>query len=165
MWDLPRPGLEPVSPALAGRFSTTAPPGKPCKTFFIHHNVLVNSGILKSLSWKCMLVPYKSWPAVFSQASVSFFAHHHVMSVLVFSPRWLNPPQQKCFYISITLCSSLCLTITFLTYIGEVHKSEVYNARHFYRVTHPCSHHPNEETAYYHCLRSFPNALSQSPLS
>ena len=29
MWDLPRPGLKPVSPALAGRFSTTAPPGKP----------------------------------------------------------------------------------------------------------------------------------------
>ena len=29
LWDPPRPGLEPVSPALAGRFSTTAPPGKP----------------------------------------------------------------------------------------------------------------------------------------
>ena len=29
MWDLPRPGLEPVSPALAGGLSTTAPPGKP----------------------------------------------------------------------------------------------------------------------------------------
>ena len=29
MWDLPRPGLEPVSPALAGGFSTTAPPEKP----------------------------------------------------------------------------------------------------------------------------------------
>ena len=29
MWDLPGPGLEPVSPALAGRLSTTAPPGKP----------------------------------------------------------------------------------------------------------------------------------------
>ena len=29
MWDLPRPGLIPVSPALAGRFSTTSPPGKP----------------------------------------------------------------------------------------------------------------------------------------
>ena len=29
MWDLPRPGLEPVSPALAGGFSTTVPPGKP----------------------------------------------------------------------------------------------------------------------------------------
>ena len=31
-WDLPRPGLEPVSPALAGRFSTTAPPRKPLST-------------------------------------------------------------------------------------------------------------------------------------
>ena len=29
MWDPSRPGLEPVSPALAGRVSTTAPPGKP----------------------------------------------------------------------------------------------------------------------------------------
>ena len=28
-WDPPRPGLEPVSPALAGRLSTTTPPGKP----------------------------------------------------------------------------------------------------------------------------------------
>ena len=28
MWDLPEPGLEPVSPALAGGFLTTAPPGK-----------------------------------------------------------------------------------------------------------------------------------------
>ena len=33
MWDPPRPGLEPVSPALAGRFSTTAPPGKPYMYF------------------------------------------------------------------------------------------------------------------------------------
>ena len=32
MWDLPSPGLEPVSPALAGRLSTTAPPGKPDHT-------------------------------------------------------------------------------------------------------------------------------------
>ena len=29
MWDPPRPGLEPVSPALAGGLSTTAPPAKP----------------------------------------------------------------------------------------------------------------------------------------
>ena len=38
MWDLPRPGLEPVSPALAGRFSTTAPPGKPNQDIFSHLN-------------------------------------------------------------------------------------------------------------------------------
>ena len=29
MWDLPGPGLEPVSPALADRFLATVPPGKP----------------------------------------------------------------------------------------------------------------------------------------
>ena len=35
MWDPPRPGLEPVFPALAGRFSTTAPPGKPPGAFLV----------------------------------------------------------------------------------------------------------------------------------
>ena len=34
MWDLPRPGLEPMSPALAGRFPATAPPGKPLFLLF-----------------------------------------------------------------------------------------------------------------------------------
>ena len=29
MWDLPGLGIEPVSPALAGRFLTTGPPGNP----------------------------------------------------------------------------------------------------------------------------------------
>ena len=33
--DPPRPGLEPVSPASAGRFSTTAPPGKPLFVWFL----------------------------------------------------------------------------------------------------------------------------------
>ena len=37
MWDLPRPGLEPMSPALAGGFSTTAPPGKPCISSLVRY--------------------------------------------------------------------------------------------------------------------------------
>ena len=41
MWDLPRPGLEPVSPALAGRFSTTVPPGKPYFRTFNKNATLV----------------------------------------------------------------------------------------------------------------------------
>ena len=28
MWNLPRPGIKPMSAALAGRFLTTGPPGK-----------------------------------------------------------------------------------------------------------------------------------------
>ena len=37
MWDLPRPGLEPVSPALAGGLPTTEPPGKsPLSSFLFN---------------------------------------------------------------------------------------------------------------------------------
>ena len=35
MWDSPRPGPEPASPALAGRLSTTVPPGKPQSRYFL----------------------------------------------------------------------------------------------------------------------------------
>ena len=40
MWDLPRPGLEPVSPALAGGLLTTAPPAK-YSTLIFEDSVLV----------------------------------------------------------------------------------------------------------------------------
>ena len=38
MWDLPGPGLEPVSPALAGGFSTTAPLGQSLY-FLLYHSI------------------------------------------------------------------------------------------------------------------------------
>ena len=44
MWDLPRPGLDPVSPTLAGRFSTTAPPGKPRRILIIFFLAIPGSG-------------------------------------------------------------------------------------------------------------------------
>ena len=53
MWDPPRPGLEPVSPALAGRFSTTAPPGNSPGLGFL---VLVLVFISVLLVW--LLLPY-----------------------------------------------------------------------------------------------------------
>ena len=46
MWDLPRPGLEPISPALAGGFLTTAPPGKFYISSFICHHRLVEEASL-----------------------------------------------------------------------------------------------------------------------
>ena len=54
VWDLPRPGLEPVSPALAGRFSTTAPPGKPLEDFklqFQFHYLWIDLFICSNSSW------------------------------------------------------------------------------------------------------------------
>ena len=47
MWDLPRPGLEPVSPASAGRFLTTEPPGKPY--FFL--NLFLAALGLRCTAW------------------------------------------------------------------------------------------------------------------
>ena len=54
MWDLPKPGLEPASPALAGRFSTTAPPGKPqfLKRFKNDHKLVKKGFILHKFSYK-----------------------------------------------------------------------------------------------------------------
>ena len=40
MWDLPRPGVEPVSLTLAGRFFTTELPGKPQERFFFFFKAL-----------------------------------------------------------------------------------------------------------------------------
>ena len=54
MWDLPRPGLEPASPALAGRLSTTAPPGKP------YHAVLITVAL-----WYCLKSGRVMPPALF----------------------------------------------------------------------------------------------------
>ena len=52
MWDLPRPGLEPVSPALAGGFSTTAPPGKPWHHLLISTWGMLVTSIIKVDHWK-----------------------------------------------------------------------------------------------------------------
>ena len=51
MWDPPRPGLEPVSPALAGRFSTTAPPGKPPSNIFYQPTFLGDGKLEKKLDY------------------------------------------------------------------------------------------------------------------
>ena len=56
MRDPPRPGLEPMSPALAGRFSTTVPPGKPA-------SIILNGEKLKAFPLRsgtrqgCPLLP------------------------------------------------------------------------------------------------------------
>ena len=48
MWDLPGPGLESMSPALAGRFLTTAPPGKSQDCFIIKYCSPMLTSLLNS---------------------------------------------------------------------------------------------------------------------
>ena len=45
VWSLPRPGIEPVSPALAGRFLTTGPPGKSQPATLMHTFFVVKSKV------------------------------------------------------------------------------------------------------------------------
>ena len=65
-WDLPRPGMQPVSPALAGGFLTTGTPGKSCLWSLLFKNLAYESRkgqkfstmnkyyilTLKKLKWK-----------------------------------------------------------------------------------------------------------------
>ena len=52
MWDLPRPGLEPMSPALAGGFSTTASLGKPYPCILNHIILQSNICTLRGMQGK-----------------------------------------------------------------------------------------------------------------
>ena len=62
MRDPPRPGLEPVSPASAGRLSTTAPPGKPLnQTFVLSYDFIISeasssSDVMLSFRIKCIIL-------------------------------------------------------------------------------------------------------------
>ena len=49
--DLPDPGTETTSPALAGRFFTTEPPGKPTNEPGSLETDIYQSDLLSSLTW------------------------------------------------------------------------------------------------------------------
>ena len=48
MWDLPGPGIEPMSPAWVGRFLTTAPPGK-SQQLYVCRTLVATEWVGKSL--------------------------------------------------------------------------------------------------------------------
>ena len=80
MWDLPGPGVEPVFPALAGGFLTTAPPGKPFSLFCFVFFVLFcfKLGCLSlSLSYLCILdnspLSDKCFANIYSQSMTCLF--------------------------------------------------------------------------------------------
>ena len=53
MWDLPGRGLKPLSPALAGGFLTSEPPGKPPTFTFIRAMVQVGQNQFSSVAQSC----------------------------------------------------------------------------------------------------------------
>ena len=95
MWDLPRPGLEPVSPALAGGVLTSAPPGKsPEQLLSITSSK--NLSLTSPGGVKCFL-PQGSHRIVFipSLKHIFFFWPHVWHAESQFPEKELNPcPQQ-----------------------------------------------------------------------
>ena len=94
MWDLPRPGLEPVSPELAGRFSTTAPPGKPWK-YFLKYNK----------SFEYLNSVGTSYTVIFTYRSKKIIKHIHER----------NLPFQLVYYLTMG---------TLLGWFNLIHKME-----------------------------------------
>ena len=108
MWDLPRPGLEPMSPALAGRLSMTAPPGKPLIFFWFYVSLsLVFSACYHW--WICLLVWLLSSFFLYIQIYIyiffSFFSFCEFVCVFFFV--W------SCLYsFAFTICPRV-LTVCF----------------------------------------------------
>ena len=55
MWDLPGPGLEPVSLALAGGFLTTAPPGKHTIALLFIRKVKLYLSLILNITLHCKI--------------------------------------------------------------------------------------------------------------
>ena len=92
MWDLPRPGLEPESPALAGGFLTSVPPGKPKPTFLNKQGLVseqkhkVSSQLGGFSSW--------GWPHALTNQ------HPELVSILLIS--WTRARSQTLNILALT---------------------------------------------------------------
>ena len=93
MWDLPGPGLEPMSPALAGRFLTTVPPGKPHFHFWTSEHVKIN---LPYVGNKCHL-------RIFTQFFTSLSLEQHGRSISLCPWEVLQVPLQHSYIHIVSL--------------------------------------------------------------
>ena len=97
MWDLPRAGIEPISPALAGRFLTTGPPGSPLPLLLTVVSQMPRAPKEGGLGWKSLRPPQSS-EKVSARAS-------HVLQ------EWTAPGLLSCLVILRTTQENLGLGV------------------------------------------------------
>ena len=90
MWDLPGLGIEPMSPALAGGFLTTVPPGKHSGLFFLF--VFVGVFLLYTYFNFCT-GKEKEIMGTFDSIKIKAFSHPKVM--------FSSAAFMTCFYVKI----------------------------------------------------------------
>ena len=97
MWDLPRSGIEPMSPALADGFLTIAPPGKspPCITFAFYLHMQLDSRAI--FMEERSMFRYQFW--LFGVNRISFAVIKAILRgwVQVLFPNWSTPSPLLCF--------------------------------------------------------------------
>ena len=138
MWNFPRPGVKPISPALAGGFLTTGPPGKSsgsltyhfftctqfclCRTYF--SGLYIKSVILKSYvsDWKKSFVWFLN--ALTREQildAVMFYCFKTIISGL-YGCRGVLPcysfVDNPFFLLTLKLCVC-CLAVLFLFILGS----------------------------------------------
>ena len=83
MWDPPRPGLKPVSPALAGRFLTTVPPGKPLMLLLMLNYAAV---FLRTLWVRYCCPHFCRFFFFFNKVSLIFFLKIFILFIYLVAP-------------------------------------------------------------------------------
>ena len=114
MWNLPRPGFQPLSPALAGRFLSTGPPGKSCLPFCIRtfpilflpsqwFSLLLTWLIPLSLMCICAWLHAKSCPTLCNPMNCTtpgFLVLHYLQKFAQTHVHWVNDAIQPCQALS-----------------------------------------------------------------
>ena len=155
MWDLPRLGLEPVSPALAGGFLTTAPPGKPPNVLLPYDLTIVLLGIYpRELKRR----PYKNLhPGVYS----SFFhnCRNLEMTKMSFS-RWMGKLwyiETMEYYLALKRNELLSLENTMLSKISQTQQDKYCMIPLTWNIWTRQIHRDREQTKDYQGLRGGEN--------
>ena len=92
MWNLPRSGIEPGSPTLAGEFFTTEPPGKLCGSFLEFVQKTLVGGLLKTHSAFLLLRNYSYSIRIFGANDSIPPAYVDLSQSLDFLPLEKGPP-------------------------------------------------------------------------
>ena len=121
LWDIRRPGIEPASPALAGGFFPTEPPGKSWFCIYTSVCVCISSSLRESVFIQVCLSLSRVRASIFMTTSA--FLVHLCGSAVIYPGACLSVPVSLCIYHCICtsiffmhLCASVCIYLCVCIY-------------------------------------------------